>query len=93
MDSPKGPWKRKKMFAGSDRSTSQAREAKMCGSSRIVGSAEAAVSLSPEGIRARRKVTFVAHKPLGVSFFFPMRIYRDIRLGYLEGAIAIIPSL
>lgn len=88
--------KRKKNLAASDRSTGQVREAKYVGretpqvGSRIVGSAEAAVGLSPEEIRARRKVACVAHKPLG-AFFVPMRIYRDIRLGYLEDAIVIFP--
>lgn len=36
--------------------------------SRIVGSAEAAVGLSPEEIRARRNVACVAHKPLVIFF-------------------------
>lgn len=58
--------------------------------SKIVGSAEAAVGLSPEEIRARRNVACVAHKPLVVCFV-PMRIYRGVRLGYLGVAIVIFP--
>lgn len=37
--------------------------------SKIVGSAEAAVGLSPEEIRARRNMACVAHKPLVIFLF------------------------
>lgn len=86
---------KKEMLTVSDRSSGQVREAKYVGrrpqlGSKIVGSAEAAVGLSPEEIRARRNVACVAHKPLVVCFV-PMRIYRGVRLGYLGVAIVIFP--
>lgn len=86
---------KKENLAVSDRSIGQVREAKYVGretqlGSRIVGSAEVAVGLSPEEIRVRRNVACVAHKPPG-HFIVPMRIYRGLRLGYLEVTIMIIP--